>query len=99
MLECREVMIELLHRDFGIDLSGGDVRMSENPADTFDGHSIVQRQDSKAMSGAMHGDMLLEPAFVHHTMDALRHRPIFHRWEDGLSLLMVSFEDFQGDVQ
>ena len=92
-------MIEFLHCDFGIDLGGGNVRMAENPTDAFDGYSIVQGKDGKAMSGAVHGDMLLEPTFVHHTMDALRHRPILHGRKDGLSLLMVSFEDFQGDVQ
>ena len=99
MLECREVMIEFLHRDFGIDLGSGDVRMAENPTDAFNGHSIVQRQDGKTMSGTVHGDMLLESTFVHHAMDTFRHRPILHRREDGLSLLMISFEDFQGDVQ
>ena len=99
MLECREVMIEFLHRDFGIDLGGGDVRMAENPTDAFNGHSIVQRQDGKTMSGTVHGDMFLESTFVHHAMDTFRHRPIFHGRKDGLSLLMVSFEDFQGDVQ
>ena len=99
MLECREVMIEFLHCDFGIDLGGGNVRMSENPTDAFDGYAIVQRQDGKTMSGTVHGDMLLESTFVHHAMDAFRHRPVFHRWEDGLSFLMVSFEDFQRDVK
>ena len=33
-------MIEFLHRDFGIDLGSGDVRMAENLTDAFDGHSI-----------------------------------------------------------
>ena len=92
-------MIEFLHCDFGIDLGGGNVRMSENPTDAFDGYAIVQRQDGKTMSGTVHGDMLLESTFVHHAMDTFRHRPIFHGRKDGLSLLMVSFEDFQGDVQ
>ena len=91
-------MIEFLHRNLGIDLGGGDVCMTEDSADTLDRHTIVQSQDSKAMSGAVHGDMLSETALVHHTMDAFRHRPVFHRREDGLSLLMVSFDDFQGDL-
>ena len=99
MLECREVMIELLHRDFGIDLGGGDVRMAENPTDAFNGHSIVQRQDGKTMSGTVHGDMLLESTFVHHAMDTFRHRPIFHERKDSLPLMMVSPDDFQRDVK
>ena len=51
------------------------------------------------MSGTVHGDMFPETTLVHHTMDPFCHRPIFHRREDSLSLIMISVEDFQGDVE
>ena len=87
-----------MHRDLGINLGGGDVRVTEDSTNTLDGHPIVQRQDGKTMSGTVHGDMFPETTLVHHTMDPFRHRPIFHRREDSLSLIMISVEDFQGDV-
>ena len=99
MLERCEVVFKFLHRDFGIDLGGGDIRMTENTADAFDGYPLVECQNGKAMSGAMQGDMFVEPTLIHHPMDTFGHRAIFHRGKDGLSLLMVSSDDFQWNVE
>ena len=86
MLEGREVIIELLHRDFGINLGGGDVRMARNPTDALDGYPLVECQHGKAMSGAMQSDMFVESTFVHHPMNPFGHRAVFHRGENGLSI-------------
>lgn len=99
MLKGREVIIELLHRDFGINLGGGDVRMAENPTDALDGYPLVECQHGKGMSGAMQGDMFVESTFVHHPMNPFGHRAVFHRREDGLPILMVLLDDVEGDVQ
>ena len=99
MLERCEVVFKFLHRDFGIDLGGGDVRMTENTADAFDGYPLVECQNGKAMSGAMHGDMLTETTFIHNTKNTFGHRAVFHRGKDCLSLLMVSPDDFQWNVE
>ena len=99
MLEGREVIIELLHRDFGINLGGGDVRMAKNPTDALDGYPLVECQHGKAMSGAMQSDMFVESTFVHHPMNPFGHRAVFHRGENGLSILMVFSDDFQWDVK
>ena len=99
MLEGREVIIELLHRDFGINLGGGDVRMAKNPTDALDGYPLVECQHGKTMSGAMQSDMFVESTFVHHPMNPFGHRAVFHRGENGLSILMVFSDDFQWDVK
>ena len=91
-------MVEFLHRDFGIDLGGGDVRMTEDPTDAFDGYPLVESQHGKAVSGAMQGDMFVEPTFIHHPMDAFSHCAVFHRRKNGLPFLMVSPDDFKRDV-
>ena len=53
MLEGREVIIELLHRDFGINLGGGDVRMTKDTTDAFNRYPLGECQNGKGMSGAM----------------------------------------------
>ena len=99
MLERCEVVFEFLHGDFGINLGGGDVRMTENTADGFNGNSLIECQNSKAMSGAMHGDMFAESTFVHHPMDALGHRSIFHRGKNRLTFMTVSSNNLKWNVE
>jgi hypothetical protein len=40
--------------------------MTEDSADTLNRHTIVQSQDSKAMSGAVHGEELRRPLALPH---------------------------------
>ena len=43
--------------------------------------------------------MFAEPALIHHPKDTFGHCAIFHRGENGLSILMVSFDDFQWNIK
>ena len=53
MLESCEVIVEFLHRDFCIDLGGGDVRMTKDTTDAFNRYPLGECQNGKGMSGAM----------------------------------------------
>ena len=99
LFKCRKVVVKFLHCDFGVYLCSSDISMPEDTADTLDGHTLIESKDGKTVSGAMHSDMLSNPAFVHYSVDAFGHCPVFHRRKDIRPFLMVLSDYFKRDIK
>ena len=48
--------------DFGVDLSGADVRVAEDAAEGFDGHAAVEGQRGEGMAADVEGQVLADAA-------------------------------------
>ena len=95
-IEKCHLSAQLLHSDFGVDLGGGYVRVSEYTADALDGYAGIKGCDGKGVPCTVECDVLGDATGLHQPWHLCGECAVVDRTKYSIGIATVTVDDVEG---